>query len=374
MNEVMVDLETLDNVPGGVILSIGAVFFDWRARVLGPRFYTTISVASSKHYGLSVSADTLAWWEKQSPEARRVLEEAMGPHACPLPDALAGFGVWLAQHCQERDKNGLPAVNLWGNGSDFDNAFLQVAYARVGSKPQWNFWRNESFRTLKNRVGNTFYRVPKPEVQGTAHNALDDAVAQARHACELLHHLNRAESAYETVMFAKDQPGAEVESLTHGVTMIYAPRPRGDAEYLHTKGIAQAEGIAFAANPSQPEDTLSLGGYMRGGEFVPTHASINSPDLLTHGGGVLPVAKVNRHGKTSALALQKQEDKLRAVVAEILKGGGVPTVEQVSLPPFAMGRHITVSSVRAARTPTTAGVAKVADRITAPDGAEYTAD
>lgn len=194
MNEVMVDLETLHNVPGGVILSIGAVFFDWRTRALGPQFYCVINRRSCHEVGLTESPDTLRWWANQSAAAREVLEQAT-TGGVDLKDALIGFGAWLADNCPGRDKNGLPSVNVWGNGSDFDNAFLQVACDRAGRALPWNFWRNESFRTLKNRVGKG--AVEKPErTDSVAHNALDDAIHQAEHAMLLLQHLNRAEVAH----------------------------------------------------------------------------------------------------------------------------------------------------------------------------------
>lgn len=188
MLDVMVDLETLGNIPGSTILSIGAVFFDAESQKLGAEFYAVLDRASCAKAGLIEVPATLLWWAKQSTYARTVLKEAEGRSAYKLGIGLATFGSWLLKNAAPRaDK-----VRVWGNGADFDNAFLACAYAAVGREPPWAFYHSRCFRTLKNLL---------PEVipairEGTYHNALDDAKHQARHALKLLWVLSdRAEMA-----------------------------------------------------------------------------------------------------------------------------------------------------------------------------------
>jgi hypothetical protein len=92
MDNVMVDLETLGTVPGSVILSIGAVAFD-EMEVAEEGFYRAIRRETCEQAGLKVSAATLAWWEKQSLEARAVM---LDTSATSLEDALRRFNEWLA--------------------------------------------------------------------------------------------------------------------------------------------------------------------------------------------------------------------------------------------------------------------------------------
>jgi hypothetical protein len=161
----MVDLETLGRRAGCSILSIGAVHFDEHG--VEDEFYIVVNKASCTGAGLHVDPDTLAWWEKQSPEARQVLVDAEA--GTLLADALDQFGAFAK------------GTNVWGNGADFDNAILYACYAAVGKDVPWPFWNSRCYRTLKN-----LYKGTKLERQGTYHNALDDAKTQAEHASLIL--------------------------------------------------------------------------------------------------------------------------------------------------------------------------------------------
>lgn len=180
MDNVMVDLETVGTKAGCGILSIGAVSFAPYApppHDTGERFYTVVDLASCEELGLNTEQGTLDWWEKQSAEARKVLELARGSaDALALAEALERFNDYLSQFG--------PDVKVWGNGSDFDNAILAVCYDVAGVKPAWKFWNNRCYRTLK-----SFLPDLKLERTGTHHDALDDAVSQAYHANQLLRRL-----------------------------------------------------------------------------------------------------------------------------------------------------------------------------------------
>lgn len=179
MRDVMWDLETLRQRPGCVILSVGAVGFDPETGELGPEFYEVISKQSCIDATLHIDSDTLAWWMKQSPEARKVLAEAELPIARPLGGVLSELTAWF-------HKNFGPDVFVWGNGSDFDNAILAHAYRAVRQRQPWKFWNSGCHRTLKRlRPGIEIVR------QGTHHNALDDARDQAVQALKIFGNINR---------------------------------------------------------------------------------------------------------------------------------------------------------------------------------------
>lgn len=175
MLDVMVDCETLGTVPGCVPLSIGAVGFD-EDELSMHEFYVVIHRPTCEDAFLSISKSTLEWWERQSPEAREVLEQSLDEQrSLPLKAALGRLNTFLGRFGGARD------VRLWGNGSDFDNALLACAYDAAGVQLGWKFWNNRCYRTLKNLA---------PEVtaqrEGTYHNALDDAKTQARHLQQVL--------------------------------------------------------------------------------------------------------------------------------------------------------------------------------------------
>lgn len=181
MNHVMLDLETYGTVPGSVILSIGAQAFDPDAGTIdsAQSFYQVITIDSCEDAGLETNLATIEWWYKQSKEAQAVLRQAYGeePGAIGLRYALRNFTAFL----------GASSPCVWGNGSDFDNAMLTVAYERAGFPLPWKFSGNRCYRTLKNLAP----RVPMDRF-GTHHNALDDARSQAVHALSIFQALGWA--------------------------------------------------------------------------------------------------------------------------------------------------------------------------------------
>lgn len=162
MKNIMLDLETLGNKPGAVIVAIGAVRFGGGA--LTEEFYSRVDAQSCVDQGLKLDTSTVLWWMKQDDEARAELNKP-GER---LMTALASFKDLIT-------KDDL----VWGNGSDFDNTILAAAYDACGIPLPWKFWNNRCYRTLK---------ALRPEIKinnGVKHNALDDARAQALHLMEM---------------------------------------------------------------------------------------------------------------------------------------------------------------------------------------------
>lgn len=170
MQDVMVDLETLGTSARAPIISIGAVYFDPQSKVLGSTFYIAVTRESNLKAGRVEDADTVMWWDRQSPEARKVLTD---PNAIALPEALKLFGEFMSRET---------GVKLWGNGSDFDNVILIDAYAQCGIPAPWKFYNNRCYRTVKNLIKGQ----PLAVRRGTHHHALDDAITQAEHLVTLL--------------------------------------------------------------------------------------------------------------------------------------------------------------------------------------------
>lgn len=170
MKHVMGDLETYGTRAGCIVLSIGAVYFDANLG-LGEEFYQVINIEHSKALGLHEDADTVAWWARQSPAARAVIDNAMRETAPTAHDVLEAFEAFM-----KLDTN----VKFWGNGADFDNPILSAMCHAAGRKQPWSAYNGRCYRTLKNIAPG-----PKLKRVGTYHNALDDAKSQALHAIEL---------------------------------------------------------------------------------------------------------------------------------------------------------------------------------------------
>ena len=165
-NHVMIDLETLDTLPHAVILSIGAVKFNEK-NIDDSAFYRVVTIQSNLDEHRTISPSTLRWWLDQDAKAKAVFDHK---EQVSLEDALNEL----------RDWGGSPLdwehMKVWGNGSDFDCAMLAHAYGLAGTP--WKFYNTRCFRTIKSMEAAK--NVPKP-ANPTAHNALSDAIAQAKH-------------------------------------------------------------------------------------------------------------------------------------------------------------------------------------------------
>jgi len=172
MKHLMVDIETMGTTPGSPILTIGAVFFEPSTGELGPQFYQVATLRSEMDNGALPDADTIMWWMQQSDQARAAL-------SC---EPLHIDRVLLRLLNFVEDQGGSNNVQLWGNGSNFDNVLLRDAYRRSGLRPFWNFWNDRDVRTIV-ELGRQLAFDPKREMPftGEQHNALDDAIHQAKY-------------------------------------------------------------------------------------------------------------------------------------------------------------------------------------------------
>ena len=76
----MIDLETLDVSPRAVVLSIGAIVFDFKRMQTLRTYEATLQLEDQMATGRTVKTSTVHWWLEQSSEARLAITS---------PDALA---------------------------------------------------------------------------------------------------------------------------------------------------------------------------------------------------------------------------------------------------------------------------------------------
>ncbi len=156
MKRVMVDLETLDNLPTAMIVSIGAVAFDPdQPAETDQTFYRRIDARQS--HG-TIGADTVLWWLRQSDEARAELSVEGGDS---INVALLAF----SEFCQGLNE-------IWAGPSYFDVTILENAYRRSSLLFPWKYFQVRDWSTLRKLT-----RTEKAP-NACAHNALADAQAQ----------------------------------------------------------------------------------------------------------------------------------------------------------------------------------------------------
>lgn len=195
---VMLDLETWGKRPGCDIRSIGAVVFDPVAgRVTDDTFYIatdnpcrvfnrgTAFEAGTYKYPLRRDPETVKWWSDQSDEAQSAFSEPVD-----LREALRRFSAWINDMNPATPPGHATNLRIWANDPHFDVSILAEAYHAVGLPVPWHYRSPRSMRTVVDLSGLTR---DEYVTHGTAHNALDDAIAQAMTVCKCYERLGLVE-------------------------------------------------------------------------------------------------------------------------------------------------------------------------------------
>lgn len=164
MNDVMIDIETMDTKPSSIVLSIGAVKFCLKTGRLGDEFHRVLNIQEQIDVGRTLSASTLQWWMKQSREAKEVF---LKPQYGVL-DVLNDFTEYF-------QKEG--TLFVWGNGASFDPVIIDNLYRSFKKQSPWQYWNVMDVRTIKRFLGKN----DPIKNLGITHNALDDSIAQAKY-------------------------------------------------------------------------------------------------------------------------------------------------------------------------------------------------
>lgn len=163
---IMIDLETLGTKPGSVISSIGACCFDPHGSWIGEQLHIHVDHVDSVKRGFNIEAETVAWWFAQGDTARQAITAGQAI-AYPVVSALEKLGHFVRSNGSE--------PWIWCNGGSFDFPILAAYFAKFDKPLPWDYWQEMDLRTLKNL--NKSLRL---ERQGTHHDALADAIHQAR--------------------------------------------------------------------------------------------------------------------------------------------------------------------------------------------------
>jgi len=182
--DISVDIETLGTHASAIVLSIGAVKFNKFDPIntdsLGEEFYAVLEVETQLDKGRTRDDSTVAWWQKQSLEARSAAFD--NPNRRDTAEVLSEFYDFLA------DDFAFDCF-IWGNGADFDNTIVRSLFESYGyTELPWQFWNNRCFRTMKGEFKTI---APTPQFEGIPHHALHDAKHQARWLQQIMAKINR---------------------------------------------------------------------------------------------------------------------------------------------------------------------------------------
>lgn len=186
---IMLDLETWGVTPGSDLRSIGAVVFDPTINYVSEvrQFYAAtdnpiIGIANYSgapvyQYSLTRDPETVKWWNDQSQEA-----QAAFANPVELQKTCEHFSSWF-NRITFRVSAKLTDVRLWCKGPHFDIAILEAVYRAVSLPVPWHYRSPRDMRTVADLAGITKDE-EKTLFTGTPHNALDDAISQAKIVCE----------------------------------------------------------------------------------------------------------------------------------------------------------------------------------------------
>ena len=183
--DIMIDLETLSVEPNAVVLSIGTCEFDINGNIGAQNHMILVpTIDEQVALGRHIGGDTVAWWMRQGAMAKLLFSQQLGGISYSsvsgaLDDLDASFAKLRGRH-----PSGMPGV--WGNGAGFDNVILETLYRQFDRRPPWHFGNNRCFRTLRALAPHIPY-----DREGVEHNALDDAISQAKHAQKVFRWLSQ---------------------------------------------------------------------------------------------------------------------------------------------------------------------------------------
>lgn len=197
--DIMLDLETFGTGKDAAIVSIGAVAFmadegplcslfnesPEGLRIDGLGFHRRVSLAISDPAKRGViDPATVEWWLQQSNEARASL--TMKPRTS-LGTALQDFYTWINENFAKPRR-----LRLWSNGPTFDERLIREAFDRYGREFPISFRGSRCCRTmieLAEQHGWDRSQFKELSSYILKHNALHDAVFQARGVVLQRHHL-----------------------------------------------------------------------------------------------------------------------------------------------------------------------------------------
>lgn len=165
LRHVMINIETMGRTPDSAIVSIGAVIFDPRFnKVSDETFYVELAWKDQNRF---IEKETQDWWKEQSAETKKSLY-GKGD----LSDVLDDLEFFLPKD-----------VRVWGNGPSFDIAFLEHAYKSFCFNIPWEFWNVRDCRTVRDMYEYKRGGLQRATSSHIKHNALGDAIQQAKDIC-----------------------------------------------------------------------------------------------------------------------------------------------------------------------------------------------
>ena len=160
--EAMVDIETLSSHPDAAVIAIGLCLFNKDSIIDTSEILIDPRLAPGHR-----DPDTLEWWNSQDPKVfKKMMSGAIAP--------------WIAcEIFRERIQDWQPRV-LWANPPSFDIVILRHLFYLYRIDFPVHFTKERDFRTVRKFADNLGVDYSEPYETRSAHDAVDDAVIQAK--------------------------------------------------------------------------------------------------------------------------------------------------------------------------------------------------
>ncbi|NRA42467.1 MAG: 3'-5' exoribonuclease [Pseudomonadales bacterium] len=164
--ELMLDIETLGTNNNAVILSIGVTVFSVSENnPCADSFYCELPVQPQIDNGRTICASTLKWWQRQKTVCPIVHDdENEANNFAETVEKLVDLCEFIGTK--------YPGRKIWAHGTTFDIVRTESLLEDFGMKVPWSWWSVMDCRTVTNLID--------CRSKANNHNALDDAINQAR--------------------------------------------------------------------------------------------------------------------------------------------------------------------------------------------------
>jgi len=171
---LMIDIETLSNRPGPVIVQIGWAYAPSLSAGITGSGCINVDPVTCRALGGGITLSTIEWWiTKGGAKAYKTTLK----NRQTIEQALTVLDVVFKKH---------KPSTVWGNSPSFDMAALRFYYSKLKRDVPWAFRAERDYRTLRELYGRTS-DMPKTT---TTHNGEADARWQLEHLIGIMEFIN----------------------------------------------------------------------------------------------------------------------------------------------------------------------------------------
>lgn len=182
-NPISVDLETLGLHPFAAIIQIGAVAFN-RSGEYVSKFCVTVNPKGQR----AADPDTMRWWLDQGEAGAALLRSAYSSPVS-IDEALTQFAGWVRTQSHPGSCGVFDGPVLFRGNKDL--SWLENAYDKAGIAVPFRFRNVHEQRQFMRTAVYLGFDDLSVEREGTHHDALDDAIYQAKCAAAAVRHMDK---------------------------------------------------------------------------------------------------------------------------------------------------------------------------------------